>query len=296
MARWDKQRRSDNVKRVGGSGGGAAGAGLIFMLIRFIFGRFGIMGIVLLVGGYFVLSFMGVDPLRLVGGMAPSGGQTSAPQPSAYDDRVAAVAGSTEDVWNRLFRENNLEGGEYPEPGVILYTKGVNSGCGYAPSAVGPFYCPADQRIYLDTSFFDDLRTRFRVQGDFPGDYVMAHEVGHHVQHVTGIIEEANRAKRGQSEVIQNQLQVRIELQADCFAGLWANEARGNLEPGDIEEALNAAEAIGDDRLQRQAGQTVNPDTFTHGTSAQRMAWFRQGFDNGSLAACDTFSQPYSAL
>jgi predicted metalloprotease len=288
MARWDDQRRSDNVSRRGGR---AVGLGVIFMLLRFVFGRFGIMGIAVLVGGYFLLSWLGFNPLQMVAG---TGGSTAQVEEGPYDDRVRAVVGSTEDVWNRIFREEGL--GDYPEPNVVLYPDAVQSGCGFAPAAVGPFYCPLDQTIYLDPTFFDELRTKFGVQGDFPGDYVIAHEVGHHVQRVTGILDQAETAKQRVGSADANQIQVRIELQADCFAGLWAQQERASLDPGDIEEALNAAAAIGDDTLQRRSGQGVNPDSFTHGTSAQRQRWFNRGFQAGRLPACDTFAMDYREL
>lgn len=294
MARWDNQRRSDNVRnRRGSGGGGAAGAGAILLLLRFIFSKFGIAGIVVLGVAYVGLKSVGIDPLQLLTGtqVAQTSSGSGAPPTSRYDDEVAAVLGSTEDVWRVVFREENINGGVYPEPTLNFFTQGIRSGCGFAPSAVGPFYCPADQMIYIDTAFFDQLRDQLGARGDFPRAYVVAHEVGHHVQNVIGVLGRA--PMRGDSK---NENQVRIELQADCFAGLWARSDREHLEPGDIEEALDAAARIGDDALQRRAGQRVNTDSFTHGSSEQRRRWFGRGFETGAFEACDTFGMPYGQL
>lgn len=204
-------------------------------------------------------------------------------------DFVAVVLADTEDVWNELFFQL---GREYPEPKLVLFTGGAGSACGFAQSASGPFYCPGDRKVYIDLGFYRELSERFEAPGDFAQAYVLAHEVGHHVQNVLGILDEVAGLKRGLSEAEQNAMSVRVELQADCFAGLWAHHAERTkqiLEPGDIDEALGAASAVGDDRLQRQAQGYAMPDAFTHGSAEQRARWFRRGFERGELSACDTF-------
>jgi predicted metalloprotease len=204
---------------------------------------------------------------------------------------VSTVLADTEDTWRKIFRQ---QGGAYKDPKLILFENGVSSACGMASSAVGPFYCPGDQQLYLDLAFFRDLSQRHGAPGDFAQAYVIAHEVGHHVQTLLGISDKVRVAKQGKSQAEANALAVRQELQADCFAGLWGhayNTERQRLDPGDLEEALTAASAIGDDRLQRESGRGVVPDSFTHGTSAQRVRWFRIGFEKGDIAACDTFSR-----
>jgi hypothetical protein len=202
---------------------------------------------------------------------------------------VAVVLADTEDTWHQIFQE---AGNQYREPKLVLFSGAVESACGYAQSATGPFYCPADEKVYLDLSFFEALQHRLGAPGDFAQAYVIAHEIGHHVQTLTGISSKVHKARRKLSEREGNALSVRQELQADCFAGIWAHHAdRAHqlLEDGDIEEALNAANAIGDDRLQMQSRGHVVPDSFTHGTSAQRIKWFRRGFDTGRLSSCNTF-------
>lgn len=237
----------------------------------------------------------GVDPqvvLQLTGGGSPQ--PSGAPATAGPDDERAAfvrvVLADTEDVWGAQF----AAGGErYPEPTLVLFTDVVRSACGMAQAATGPFYCPADRQVYIDLGFFDELARRFGAPGDFAQAYVVAHEVGHHLQTVLGISRDVHAQRRSLPAAESNRLSVRQELQADCFAGVWAHHAertKGILEPGDIEEALRAAAAIGDDRLQRQARGTVAPETFTHGTSEQRVRWFRRGFEDGRLAACDTFA------
>ena len=202
---------------------------------------------------------------------------------------VSVVLADTEQTWHELFGQM---GRQYSEPTLVLFTGSVNSACGHASAAVGPFYCPGDQKLYIDLSFFQDLDKRHGAPGDFAQAYVLAHEVGHHVQTLLGISEQVRAAGRSATQEQVNALSVRQELQADCFAGLWghaANSERQLLDPGDLEEALQAATAIGDDRLQREAGRQVVPDSFTHGTSAQRVTWFRKGFESGDINACNTF-------
>jgi predicted metalloprotease len=256
------------------------------------------VGRIILIGGVVVIfggRMLGIDVLGLFLG---GGGSAPAAQPSTelsaqeqqLADFVSVVLADTEDTWNGIFR---AQGGQYKEPTLVLFSGRVNSACGMASSAVGPFYCPGDQQLYIDLSFFHDLSTRHGAPGDFAQAYVVAHEVGHHVQTLLGISQQVQDAKRGKSDAQVNALSVRQELQADCFAGLWghaANVDRQLLDPGDMEEALRAATAIGDDRLQKEATGRVVPDSFTHGSSEQRVRWFRKGFETGDLATCDTFS------
>lgn len=295
--RWRDGRRSNNVedRRGLGPGYGAAGAGpvvlrLLPVLIRTKVGRIIlVVGVVAVVGG----QVLGIDVLSLLAGGSVTSQQRSAPVSEAQQQSaefVSVVLADTEDTWHARFRQLGLQ---YREPTLVLFTGAVHSACGNASAAVGPFYCPADQKLYIDLSFFHDLDVRYGAPGDFAQAYVIAHEVGHHVQTLLGISEKVRAAGRGASEARVNALSVRQELQADCFAGLWghaANIERQLLDPGDLEEALQAATAIGDDRLQREAGRQVVPDSFTHGTSAQRVKWFRTGFESGDFAACDTFA------
>ena len=283
--RWKRGRRSDNVVDARGkSGGMRGGKGLTL----------GGVAIVVIVG---LLS--GQDPMQILGqlaGQAMQGGSVSAPQrstPAANDEQsefVRAVLGDTEDTWREIFQGANRQ---YKDPTLVLFRGGVNSACGFANSAVGPFYCPGDQRVYIDLAFFRELEQRFGAAGDFAQAYVIAHEVGHHVQTLLGVSAKVNAARqRGERVEGANGLLVRQELQADCLAGVWAYHGQQRhdwLEPGDIEEALNAANAIGDDRLQKQARGQVVPDSFTHGTSEQRVRWFKTGFDGGDVGRCDTF-------
>ncbi|WP_444437590.1 KPN_02809 family neutral zinc metallopeptidase [Pseudomonas sp. A6] len=291
---WRKGRRSDNVVDArDDSGGGMGGGGMR------IGGRglsLGGVAIVVVVG-----LLMGQDPMQILGsllgqmdaGQAPARSQVQGRPATGADpqvDFVRAVLGDTEDTWGQIFAHSNAQ---YEQPKLILFNGGVNSACGFASSAVGPFYCPGDHRVYLDLGFFREMEQRFSAAGDFARAYVIAHEVGHHVQNLLGISAKVEAARRrGAPMEGANGLSVRLELQADCFAGVWANKAQQRLqwlEPGDIESALNAANAIGDDRLQKQSRGTVVPDSFTHGTSAQRMRWFKLGFDSGSPGKCDTF-------
>lgn len=295
--RWKGGRKSSNVEdRRGQSAGIGAGSGsgllsFIPMLVRTKTGR-----IMLLVGVvvFFGSRMMGIDllPLLLGGGSTAT---SSEPRELTAAEKemgnfVAAVLADTEDTWQAVFRQ---QGSAYKEPTLVLFTGRVNSACGMASAAVGPFYCPGDQQLYLDLSFFGDLKNRHGAPGDFAQAYVIAHEVGHHVQTLMGISDQVRQAGRGKSKAEVNALSVRQELQADCFAGLWghaANTERQILDPGDLEEALTAATAIGDDRLQKESGRGVVPDSFTHGSSAQRVKWFRRGFESGEIAVCDTFS------
>ncbi|HSQ19183.1 MAG TPA: neutral zinc metallopeptidase, partial [Blastocatellia bacterium] len=201
----------------------------------------------------------------------------------------SAVLADTEDVWTEVF---NQAGRQYPKPTLVLFTDQVRSGCGVAGSSVGPFYCPSDQKVYIDLAFYRELKTRFRAPGDFAQAYVIAHEIGHHVQNLLGTMQNVNRAQGRATKEGANELSVRLELQADFLAGVWAHHAqiRGVVEPGDIDEALGAASAIGDDRLQRESQGYVVPDSFTHGTSEQRVRWFRKGFDTGDIRQGDTFA------
>jgi uncharacterized protein len=261
-------------------------------------------GVGLSIGGVLVLvvlSFMGVD-VRPFLGMAvqqqEEQARSSAPdqpyQESAQEAKLrvltAVVLADTEDAWTQILPRYGVQ---YVAPTLVLFSGAVKSGCGMAESAMGPFYCPVDQKVYIDMSFYDDLSTRFGAPGDFAEAYVIAHEVGHHVQNLLGTSEKVHNLQQRSSKVDANALSVRLELQADCYAGIWAQNAsqsRQLLEAGDVEEGLNAASAIGDDRLQKQAQGYVVPDAFTHGSSAQRVQWFRTGLAAGSLEACDTFS------
>lgn len=252
------------------------------------------IGLLVLVG---VGLFLGVDPSALMQVVQTQ--QQSAPAPATgrtkLDDEqsqfVAVVLADTEDTWNEIFRQS---GRDYREPTLVLFSGSVRSACGFAQAAMGPFYCPADQKVYIDLSFYSDLQNRFQAPGDFAQAYVIAHEVGHHVQTLLGISAQVQRQKAQLSKAEANQLSVRQELQADCLAGIWAHHAdrtRALLEQGDIEEGLNAASAIGDDRLQKQARGYVTPESFTHGSSAQRVNWFKRGYASGDVNACDTFGE-----
>jgi len=243
--------------------------------------------------------YFGVDPAFLIEGMqsANTSAGSSGRQPTAEElakdplaDMVAVVIADTEDVWHAQFAQM---GRRYTEPTLVLFTGATRSACGLGQAAMGPFYCPADQKAYIDLGFYDDMRTRFRAPGDFAQAYVIAHEIGHHVQNLLGISNDVRRRQQALDKIEANRLSVRLELQADCLAGVWANRAdraRAILESGDVEEALNAASAIGDDRLQRQSRGTVVPESFTHGTSAQRQHWFSIGLESGNPDDCDTFS------
>jgi predicted metalloprotease len=279
--RWRSGRRSTNIEDRRGSRApkGILGGGI---------------GTIVLI---LVAMYFGVDPTFLIEGMqSASTSSSSGTQPTEEDlkndpmaDMIAVVIGDTEDVWKEIFAAN---GQRYVEPTLVMFSGATRSACGLGQAAMGPFYCPADQKAYIDLSFYDDMRTRFKAPGDFAQAYVIAHEIGHHVQNLLGISGKVHSMKQQLGKVEGNQLSVRLELQADCFAGVWAHradKARNILESGDVEEALNAASAIGDDRLQRQSRGTVVPESFTHGTSEQRQRWFRTGLESGNPDSCNTF-------
>ncbi|MCW5692397.1 MAG: neutral zinc metallopeptidase [Pseudolabrys sp.] len=300
--RWDDFRRSDNVEDDRGSSGGFGGGGFGLPVGG---GGLGIGTIVVLgIIGW----ALGIDPSVLIGGAEMINNtrthyqepaqQRSGPAGAPKDqtgDFVAAVLGNTEDVWAQVFKEG---GQTYRAPRLRLYSGALQGGCGLAQSAMGPFYCPTDRRIYLDTSFFRDMQVRFRgCSGkacEFAEAYVIAHEVGHHVQNLLGILPKAREAQQAAgSKAAANRIQVRVELQADCFGGVWANRSDQkwkSIEPGDVEAALQTAAAIGDDRLQQQSRGYVVPDSFTHGSSAQRQRWFNIGLKSGKVSACNTFA------
>ena len=294
--RLDDERESSNIEDQRGQGGGfGLGGGGFGLPIGG--GGLGIGGIVI-VG--LICLVLGINPLSLLGGggggVDTGGSQVgfqpatrTAPAPGGAEGAdtrfVRKVLATTEDTWGRIFQAN---GRTYPQPTLVFYSGQGRSGCGAAQSAMGPFYCPNDHKVYLDTSFFDELSRRFGAPGDFAQAYVIAHEIGHHVQTVTGQMDKAQRS--GLSQEGANGSQVRIELQADCYAGVWGAANKAILDPGDVDEALRAATAIGDDTLQREAGRRVSPDSFTHGTSAQRSRWFKRGYDSGDPGACDTYS------
>ncbi|MDG5489387.1 zinc metallopeptidase [Sphingomonas sp. BGYR3] len=303
--RLDDFDPSDNVRDLGsssGPGGGFGGGGggnILLGLLPLLLGRkMGCGTLAILAIGAVLFFSMGgggglIAPqsgVQAPAGTGTGGGATGAAACNTPERRFSCqVLASTEQTWERIFAES---GQRYPAPTLNFYQGGATSGCGFASSAVGPYYCPADQGVFLDTSFFDELANRFGAAGDFAQAYVIAHEVGHHIQTVTGTSERVRREQSRVGEREGNQLSVRMELQADCYAGVWANRNKQYLEAGDIEEGLRAAEAIGDDTLQRQAQGRVVPDSFTHGSSAQRQKWLRIGLDSGNPAACDTFSQP----
>jgi len=286
---------SDNfIDRTGRGGmgfGGGGGGNMLGCLLPLVASRFGLIGVAVLLLGYCALTQLGGGG---GGGLIPTGGSPTTTAPSgqstlsAENRRIlSGVLLSTEQVWGDLFRRS---GQTYRPTQMIAYSNVDQSGCGVAQAAMGPFYCPSDQRIYIDPQFFDELSRRFGAPGDFAQAYVIAHEVGHHIQNLTGSLDEAQRAQAQSTRVQGNQIQVGVELQADCYAGVWAANARDAqgsiLEPGDLEEGMRAAEAIGDDTLQRQAQGRVVPESFTHGTSEQRMAALRRGLESGDPASC----------
>ncbi|HET7210703.1 MAG TPA: neutral zinc metallopeptidase [Methyloceanibacter sp.] len=320
--RWRGQRESENVEDRRGEGGGfgfpfprggsrfpSSGGGRG--------GGIGIIGLLVILG---LMFFFGVDPRVILQGGGQGGGEVTfpdirlpqerpdatnypvpgeqgppvqRPQTTSEDDLkrfVSVVLGDTEDVWRDLFARY---GANYRDPRLVLFSGGVRSACGVGMAQMGPFYCPMDEKVYIDLDFYEDLKNRFKAPGDFAQAYVIAHEIGHHVQKLLGIAEQVEALKQRMRETDANALQVRMELQADCFAGIWANraeETRDIIEPGDIEEALRAASAIGDDRIQKQTQGYVVPDAFTHGSSEQRVRWFTRGYESGKLEVCDTFN------
>lgn len=276
---WQGRRESGNVEdRRGMSGGGLAlGGGIGSIVIGIIY---------LLLGG---------DPSEVVNQVARQQQTQSAVPRSAEEEKLADFTGvvlaDTEDVWGEIFKEN---GRTYSEPKLVLFTEQTQSGCGFSNAATGPFYCPGDQKVYIDLSFFNDLATRFKAPGEFAMAYVIAHEVGHHIQNISGTFDKVDRQRQNLSETDANKLSVQVELQADFYAGVWANrnqKMKQFLESGDLEAALNAANAIGDDRLQQQSKGQVVPDAFTHGSSQQRMYWFKKGFDTGDIKQGNTFAE-----
>lgn len=290
--RWQDFRRSSNIEEGSATGGGGYGFGMPVRLSG------GVIVLAVVVGLLF-----GVNPLDMLSALLGGGGpvaQAPAPAPTpaqpgqraaAVDPRrdfVSAVVGSTEDVWGKIFQEM---GSRYDPPTLHLFTGSVRSACGLASEASGPFYCPGDRRVYLDTAFFDELDRRFHAPGDFAQGYVIAHEVGHHVQNLLGIMGKFDAQARTTDPRGRNGLSVRLELQADCFAGVWGHyvQTMQKLDPGDVEEGLRAASAVGDDNIQRSVQGRVVPDSFTHGSAEQRVRWFRAGFDSGDIRACNTF-------
>jgi uncharacterized protein len=300
--RWRGRRQSENVQDARGQGGGFGGGGLgrgggIRLPMGRGVGGGGISGIIILVILFFVLRACGIDPLEVLtegGGPAGGGGQITQTNTQASDEMtqfVSTVLAETEDVWNGIFQ---AEGLDYTEPTLVLFSGQVRSACGFASAASGPFYCPGDSKVYIDLAFYDQLERQFDAAGDFAQAYVLAHEVGHHIQNLTGILPKFNQMRQSMSQAETNQMSTRVELQADCFAGIWGHftDQKGLLEQGDLEEALNAATQIGDDTLQRRTQGYVVPESFNHGTSEQRATWFNRGFQSGKLADCDTFNNP----
>jgi len=299
--RWRGNRESKNIEdRRGMSGpsmGSLGGGGGMLRLLPVAFKFLGFKGTIVVIIGVLAYGFFTGNLGTILGFVAPSQTQQTASSPvkqTAAEKELAqfvsVVLADTEDTWHEIFSK---AGKRYKEPTLVLYRNSVKSACGFGSAQMGPFYCPVDQKVYLDLSFYDDLKKRHKAPGDFAQAYVIAHEIGHHVQTLTGISSKVHKARQKLSEVKANQLSVRQELQADCFAGLWAhnaNRSRQIIESGDIEEALTAASAIGDDRLQKQSRGYVTPDSFTHGSSEQRVKWFRVGLEKGSFSACDTFS------
>ena len=296
--RLDDLDPSNNVRDLGsgGAGGGGGGIPILGLLLPFLFrGKMGCgtIGLLLIVGAFYLFSGglgglgggSGSSVIPALQQGATAGG--SGAQVCNTDERLFScrVLASTEQVWTKIFADS---GQRYQAPTLNFYTGGAESGCGYASSAAGPFYCPPDQGLFLDTGFFDELANRFGAQGDAAQAYVIAHEVGHHIQNLTGAAQKVSAIQQRGSQAEGNAASVKLELQADCYAGVWARQS-GGLEPGDIEEGMTAANAIGDDTLQKRSQGAVVPDSFTHGSSAERMRWLKRGLDTGDPAACDTF-------
>ncbi|WPD24756.1 MAG: neutral zinc metallopeptidase [Candidatus Electrothrix scaldis] len=299
--RWQGRRKSDNIedrrdRRVSGAGGFGNNGNMLHLLpmaVKFL-GVKGTLIAVICLGAYGFFSGNLGSMLGLLGlQQGPSVSSSREPiQETAAEkelvDFVSVILADTETTWSALFQQ---KGKNYQEPRLVLFRDAVKSACGLAQSATGPFYCPGDQQVYLDLSFFDELKNRFNAPGDFAQAYVIAHEIGHHVQKLLGISDKVHAARRKLDKVKSNRLSVLQELQADCFAGVWAFHNQEILEEGDVEEGLAAASAIGDDRLQKQAKGYVSPDSFTHGSSAQRVQWFKTGFTSGRMESCNTFSK-----
>jgi predicted metalloprotease len=292
--RWRGRRQSTNIRDLRGRGGLSYGRG--GGLGPFVVRRAGGGGIGALIFLLIILAVFGVNPLELLSNgnvtseqVPPSGETAESGVSDEMRDFLATVLADTEETWQAIFA---AAGEDYPEPTLTLFSGEVRSACGFASAATGPFYCPADQNVYIDLGFYDELRRRFGAPGDFAQAYVLAHEVGHHVQNVLNVLPDVHGRQQRMSEAEANALSVGTELQADCLAGVWAHhtERRGLLEEGDIAEAITAAEAVGDDALQLQAQGYVVPDSFTHGTSEQRAEWLRRGFEDGAVDSCDTFT------
>jgi len=306
---WRGRRQSDNIedRRGDPSSGGLGqnpfgrGGGFSFPSggVRRGGGGLSIGTIIFLVVIYFIFKAMGIDLMQVMDGtMSGGSGYEQSDSQSrgtpANDDMTAfvrTVLADTEDTWTGIFQAS---GQTYEKPALVLFSGSTRSGCGAASAATGPFYCPVDRKVYLDTDFFRQLSQQFGAKGEFAEAYVIAHEVGHHVQNILGVLPKFNEARQRMSEVDANKMSVRVELQADCFAGVFAKfeQRKGYINPDDLEDALNAAQQIGDDTLQKRSQGYVVPDSFNHGTSAQRVKWFKQGFDTGKVSACDTFSGP----
>ncbi|WP_350335009.1 KPN_02809 family neutral zinc metallopeptidase [Coralliovum pocilloporae] len=310
--RWRGRRQSSNIEDRRGARGRGFGRRLSGRRLRLPMGRGGRrrggkLSIGFLVVAGLVIWLMGGNPLQvlslMLGGEIPltqssgnsgnSSGSYEAQTVGRQDEMrqfVATVLADTEDSWHKIF---NAQGQTYREPKLVLFTGQVQSACGFASSASGPFYCPGDSKVYIDLSFYNELRKKFEAPGDFAQAYVLAHEVGHHVQNLIGVLPEFNRIRRSLSKAQENAMSIRVELQADCFAGVWGfhSEQQGLLEEGDLEEALNAATQIGDDAIQKRLQGYVVPESFNHGTSEQRKRWFLEGFRSGEMQACDTFAK-----
>ncbi|RUM96967.1 flagellar biosynthesis protein FlgM [Pseudaminobacter arsenicus] len=307
--RWRGRRQSTNVEDQRGQGGGFGGGGLGrgggFRIpmggggVRRAGGG-GLSGIIILIVIFFALRACGIDPLEILAGgdgVPGGGGQVTQSEPGAVKSNdemtqfVSTVLAETEDVWSGIFQ---AEGLTYEEPTMVLFSGQTRSACGFASSASGPFYCPGDHKLYIDLTFYDQLERQFGAAGDFAQAYVLAHEVGHHVQNLTGVLPKFNQMRQSMVEAQANEMSMRVELQADCFAGIWGHftDQKGLLDAGDLEEALNAAQQIGDDTLQRRTQGYVVPESFNHGTSEQRVTWFNRGFQSGKLEDCDTFNNP----
>jgi predicted metalloprotease len=295
--RWQGRRQSENIRdmrgsgNLGGLGGGLGGRGGGPFVVRRAGG--GGIGVIILILA--VSYFLGINPLELLSGQSINGTSIQSEQSvSPQDDQakafVATVLADTEDAWTQILGEQGIR---YPKPTLTLFRGSVNSGCGFASAATGPFYCPVDKNIYIDLGFYDELSRRFGAPGDFAQAYVLAHEVGHHVQNVLGTLGPVHEKEAALGKTEANALSVLTELQADCFAGIWAKYTQGEgiLDAGDIDEALTAAAAVGDDTLQKQTQGYVVPDSFTHGTSEERAKWFRRGYESGQIDACDTFKE-----